>query len=333
MVMDWKLKSAFFLLVGFFVIGLSASINAQDLNEAKRAIKKGDQEKRAENYEEAIAAFKNCIQITEQLSSDEPGVTELKVAAQKKATKAHLDYANDLLKQEKHDQALKHYQKTLELAKQYDQASYAKKANSNIPKVYYAKGRNHASEGKYEEAIGFFQQAIEGDPDYGWAYIRMAQAHRQLGNTDKMEEAVKQAMEIGEQSGQSNVVNTAKTLAYKHFYNTGAKALKAKNYKAAIEPLEKATQYNGNETLHHYLAISYSQTGNYENAVKQEQMVIDAKNGESSQAELAKYYYTLGTYYEALGQKANACEAYKNATYGDYKPNAEYKIKHTLKCN
>ena len=331
--MDWKLKSAFFLLVGFFMIGLSANINAQDLNEAKRAIKKGDQEKRAENYEEAIAAFENCIQITEQLSSDEPGVTELKEAAQKKVTKSHLDYANELLKEEKHDQALKHYQKTLELAKKYDQSDYAEKANNNIPKVYYAKGKNHSSEGKYDEAIGFFKQAIEGDPDYGWAYIRMAQAHMQQGDAAKMEEAVKQAMEIGEKSGQSNVVNTAKTLAYKVFYNEGAKALKAKNYQEAIDPLERATQYNGNETLHHYLAISYSQTGNFEKAVEQEQMVIDAKKGESSQDELAKYYYNLGTFYEALDQKANACEAYKNATYGDYKANAEYKIKHTLKCN
>lgn len=332
MVMDWKIKRVSVLLAGLLIMGFSSALNAQDLNEAKRAIKKGDQEKRSENYEEAITAFDKCIQITTQLEGEGPEVAELKGAAEKKVTKSHLDYANDLLKQEKHDLALKHYKKTVELAKKYGQQNYGDKARKNLPKVYYAKGRNHASEDKYEEAIELFNKAIEGDPNYGWAYIRKAQAYQKLGKPDEMEMAVQQAVQIGEKSGQRSVVNTAKKLAYGYFYNNGAKALKAKKYKEAIPHLNKATQYNGSVTLHHYLAISYGQVGDFEKAVEQEKMVIDAMKGESDKDELAKYYYTLGTYYEQLGQKANACDAYKNAVYGDYKANAEYKIKHTLKC-
>ena len=113
------------------------------------------------------------------------------------------------------------------------------------------------------------------------------------------------------------------------------------SYKSAIcnklvldsnDVLIEMTNYNGSVTLHHYLAISYGQISDFEKAIDQEKMVIEAKKGESSEDELAKYYYTLGTYYEQAGQKANACDAYKNAVYGDYKANAEYKIKHTLKC-
>ncbi len=332
MVMDWKLKPASVLLVGLLVLGMSSAINGQDLNEAKRAIKKGDQEKRAENYVEAISAFQKCVDITTQLSSDEPGVSELKLAAQKKVTKSHLDYANELLKQEKHDEALKHYKKTVELADKYNQQSYGEKARNNIPQVYYAKGRNHASEDKYEEAIELFNKAIEGDPDYGWAYIRKAQAYRQMEQPDQMEKAVAEAVAIGKKTDQPNIVSTSNTLAYRYFYNHGAKALKAKKYEAAIPYLEKATKYNGSEKLHHYLALSYGQVGNFDKAIEQEKMVIDSKKGSASNEELAKYYYTLGSYYEKAGQKANACDAYKNAKYGDYKPNAEYKIKHTLKC-
>lgn len=332
MVMDWKIKHASVLLVGLLLMGFSSAINAQDLNEAKRAIKKGDQEKRSENYEEAITAFDKCVQITSQLEGEEPEVAELKTIAEKKVTKSHLDYANDLLKEEKHDMALKHYQKTLELSEKYGQEDYGNKAKRNIPKVYYAKGRNHASEKKYEEAIELFNKAIEGDPDYAWAYIRKAQAYRGLQQPDKMEEAVQKAVQIGEKNDQSSAVNTANKLAYRYFYNNGAKALKAKNYKDAIPQLEKANEYNGSSTLHHYLAISYGQVGDFEKGVEYEKMVVEAKKGESSEEELAKYYYTMGTYYEQLGQKDNACDAYKNAVYGDYKENAEYKIKHTLKC-
>ena len=187
MVMDWNFKRVSLLLVGLFVMGFSTTLDAQDLNEAKRAIKKGDQEKRSENYVEAISAFEKCIQITKQLNSEEPEVAELKSAAEKKITKSHLDYANDLLKQEKYDEALKYYTKTVELAENYNQENYKEKALNNIPKVYYAKGKNHSSEGKYQEAIGFFEKAIEGDPDYGWAYIRKAQAYMQLENPEEME--------------------------------------------------------------------------------------------------------------------------------------------------
>ena len=332
MVMDWKIKRASVLLVGLLIMGFSSAINAQDLNGAIRAIKKGDQEKRAENYQEAISAFEQCIQITSQLEGEDPKIAELKNDAEKKVTKTHLDYANELLKQEKHDMALEHYQKTVELANKYDQSEYGDKASKNIPKVYYAKGRNHASEDKYEEAIELFNKAIEGDPDYGWAYIRKAQAYQKLGKPDEMEMAVQQAVQIGQNTNQSSITNTAKKLAYGYFYNNGAKALKAKKYKEAIPYLEKATQYNGSVTLHHYLAISYGQVSDFDNAIEQEKMVIEAKKGESSEDELAKYYYTLGTYYEQAGQNANACDAYKNAVYGDYKANAEYKIKHVLKC-
>ncbi len=333
MVMDWKFKSVTVLLVGLLVMGFSASTNAQDLNAAKRAIKKGDQEKRSENYVEAISAFEECIQITTELGSEESGVTELKMAAQKKVTKTHLDYANDLLKQEKYDQALEHYKKTLELAEKYGQGNYADKANKNMPKVYYAKGRNHASEGKYQEAIDLFNNAIDGDPDYGWAYIRKAQAFRELGKPDSMEKAVEEAVAIGKRTDQTNIVTTSQQLAYRYFYNNGAKALKAKKYKEAIPQLEKATKYNGSSRLHHYLALSYGQVGDFQKAAEQEQMVIDDMKGDASEEELAKYYYTLGTYFEQLNEKAKACDAYKNAVYGDYKANAEYKIKHTLKCN
>ena len=332
--MDKNLKRLTLVLLGLFMIGFSAPVNAQDqnLNDAKRAIKKGDQEKRSDNYEEAIAAFEECIQICEQLG-DQKGVNELKTAAQRKVTKSNLDYGNALLKQNKYEQALEHYNQTVKLAEKYDLSDYLNKAKNNIPDVYYAQGKNHLSESKYEEAIEFFNKAIEGDPDYGWAYIRKAQAYMQLEDPDAMEQAVKEATAIGKKSGEDGVVNTAQQIAYKYFYNNGATSLKNKNYAEAIPNLEKALEYGGSPTLNHYLGVCYSQESQFENAVEREKRAIEALKGDASQEDLAQYYYTLGTYYEQLGQTANACDAYKNATFGKYKENAEYKINHTLNCD
>ncbi len=332
--MDKNFRRLTLLLLGLFVIGFAAPVNAQDvdLNDAKRAIKKGDQAKRSNNYEEAIAAFQECIDICNQLG-DESGVSELMPIAQQKVTKSHLDYGNELLKKNKFEQALEYYKKTVELAEKYDFPDYKNKAENNIPDVYYAQGKNHLSESKFEEAIELFNKAIEGDPDYGWAYIRKAQAYMQMDSPDEMEKAVKEATAIGKKSGEDNVVNTAQQIAYKYFYNNGAKSLKNKNYAKAIPNLEKALEYGGSPTLNHYLAVCYSKESQFEQAAEREKKAIEVMKGDKSQEELARYYYSLGTYYEQLGQTANACGAYKNAAYGKYKENAEYKIEHVLSCN
>jgi tetratricopeptide (TPR) repeat protein len=177
-----------------------------------------------------------------------------------------------------------------------------------------------------------FNKAIGGDPDYGWAYIRKAQAFMQLGNADSMETAVGEAVRVGKKSGEDNIISTAEEIAYKYFYNNGAKALKEKNYSTAIPNLEKAVNYDGNPILYHYLAVCYSKESQFEKAVENENKAIEALKAEKSQEELAQYYYSLGNYYEKLGETTSACSAYQNAAFGKYKENAEYKLKHVLNC-
>jgi tetratricopeptide (TPR) repeat protein len=331
MVMDWKFKRLTLLLVGFLVIGFTATINAQDLNEAKRAIKKGDQEKRSENYEEAISAFEKCIRITNQLASEEAGVTELKLAAQKKVVKSHLDYANDLFKQETYDQAMTHYKKAVELADKYGQQEYGRKARNNVPKVHYEQARNHMEKKEYEKALRLFDKAIEGDPDYGWAYIRRAMIYRDMGREDSLEHAVQEAMEIG-QGEDNDVAQKAKKVAYRYFYNKGAKAFKAKDYEQAITNLEKSTKYGGSATLQHYIALSYRNLSQFEEAASHEKKVVEAleEQGKSGK-ELAKYYYYLGQFYEKAGNNSAACDAYKKAAYGQYKEYANWFVNN--KCD
>jgi len=329
--MNKKIKHIIMLFLGFVVMGLGTTVYAQDINDAKRAIKAGDQEKRADNYGKAIEAFGKCIQICNQLG-DKEGIDELLSAAQKKFTKSHLDYGNKLLKQNKFEEALKHYNKTLELSNQYNLSNYKEKAEKNIPKVHYAQGKNHLSGSDYQEAIALFDKAIDGDSDYGWAYIRKAFAYSKIDSAQQMEQTVKDAIQVGKNTEQEKVIRTAKEIAYKFFYNKGATALKAKNYGTAIPNLEKAIQYNGNSTLYHYLAISYAKESQYEKAVENEKKVIEALKAEKSQEDLAQYYYNLGTYYENLSQSENACEAYSSAAFGKYKETAEYKIEHVLNC-
>ena len=329
--MDWKLKKITLVLLGIFVMGLSGTINAQngDINDAKRSIKKGDMKKRADEYPAAIEAFNECINISSALTSEE--AKQLKKDAEKKLVKSHLDYANELLKSDDYDQSLTQYEKSIELAEKYNQEDYLAKAKKNVPKVYYAKGKSFISDKLYKEAIKNFDEAIQRDPDYGWAYVRKAQSYMQLKQSDKMIETVDKAMEVGKKNESEKVVNTAKQIAYKYFAGNGIEALKAKNYEQAAKDLQNAVNYNGSPKIKHYLALSYGQIEKYPDAIKYENQAIEAMKDEPKE-ELAQYYFQLAQYYHKSGDKAKACEAYKNAAYGDYKENAEYMIKHKLKC-
>ncbi len=326
--MDKKIKTVALLLLGVFLA--TFSLNAQNLNDAMREIKKGDQEKRSDNYTGAIEAYGNCVSICEQLGSE---ADALEKEAQKKLVKSHLDYGNELLKQDKYDQALDEYNKVLDLGAQYEQDTYKEKAERNISKAWYTKGKKSLSSKNYEEAIKEFDKAIEGDPDYGWAYIRKAIAYRDLGEPENMENAISEAVQIGEKTDNDKVVNSAKQVAYRYYYNLGATALKNKNYSKAAENLEKASKYNGSATIYHYLALSYGQLSEFEKAIEREEKAIQMLEEENSDEEMAKYYYTLAGYYVKLGKDQKACSAYRNAAYGQYKANAEYQIKHILKCN
>jgi tetratricopeptide (TPR) repeat protein len=330
--MNWKLKKLSLLFVGIFIMGLSLNSVAQNdynMEDATRSIKKGDQKKRADDYPAAIDAFSECIEISNEIG---PEADKLRLDAEKKLVKSHLDYANELLKNDKFDESLKHYEKAVELAEKYNQDDYKAKAKKNIPKVYYAKGKGFISDGIYKEAVKNFNEAIKRDPDYGWAYVRKAQAYMKTKEEGKLIQIVDSAIAVGKRTGEENVVETAKKIGYKFFASDGIKALKGKDYETAAEKLQQAVNYNGSPKIKHYLAMSYGQIKEYEKAIEYEKKAIEALKDESSKEDMASYYYNLGTYYEGANDKAKACEAYSNAVYGDYKKNAEYKLQHELKC-
>jgi len=330
--MNWKLTKLSLLFVGILIMGFSFNTLGQEytMEDATRSIKKGDQKKRADDYPAAINAFSECVEICNHLGTS---ADELRVDAEKKLVKSHLDYANELLKESKYDESLKHYEKAVELAEKYKQEDYKAKAERNIPKVYYQKGKDFLSDNIFKEAITNFEEAIKRDPDYPWAYVRKAQTYMKMNDGEKLVRAVDSAIIAGERTETEKAVKAAKDIGYKHYAGKGIKALKAKDYQTSAENLKLAVKYNGSPKIKHYLAMSYGQLSKYDEAIKYEEKAIEEMQGEESEEEMAKYYYNLGTYYEKNNDKAKACEAYKNAAYGDYKENAEYKIKHALKCN
>ena len=52
----------------------------------------------------------------------------------------------------------------------------------------------------------------------------------------------------------------------------------------------------------------------------------------TSAADQARFNYELGNAYFGKGDSAGACEAYGNASTGDYAEAAKYQMEHVVKC-
>jgi lipopolysaccharide biosynthesis regulator YciM len=60
----------------------------------------------------------------------------------------------------------------------------------------------HSDQGAYGEAIVDYRKALQGDPQLEEAHYRLAQAYRQVGETDKAKEELRVYAQLAQESAQ-----------------------------------------------------------------------------------------------------------------------------------
>jgi tetratricopeptide (TPR) repeat protein len=96
----------------------------------------------------------------------------------------------DCYRSRQYSEAIRLFQKALELKPDYTKASrYLKRSRNKLEKEkrkevksYYREGRKFYSNHQYEEAIAKFQKALELDPDYSAAAKYLKKAKKKMGN-------------------------------------------------------------------------------------------------------------------------------------------------------
>ncbi|MFB6285730.1 MAG: tetratricopeptide repeat protein, partial [Candidatus Bipolaricaulia bacterium] len=132
-------------------------------------------------------------------------------------------------------------------------------------------------------------------------------------------------------TGNTKVAGMATERTRDEFLAKASKALQGENPSAeqistAIEALDKMREYvEPNAESLYYRSRAHLKAGRYEQAIQTARRGLDMHQGSRSDA--AKYYFVIAESQKQLGNKAEACETYKNATYGDYKARAEHYLK------
>ena len=122
----------------------------------------------------------------------------------------------------------------------------------------YSKAQSLQYNGKYEEAMAFYEQALEHDPDFGRAYSGLALSAHALGRTEQADELWRQALTM---LGTMTERERLRTLGL--YYS-----LVTRNFQKAIETYELlVSKYPADDTAQNGLAVQYFYMLDFSNAM------------------------------------------------------------------
>ncbi|MDH3613204.1 MAG: tetratricopeptide repeat protein [Gammaproteobacteria bacterium] len=123
----------------------------------------------------------------------------------------------------------------------------------------YAKAQSLQYNGKYEEAMSFYQGALDHDPNFGRAYSGLALSASSLGRIDEANELWDKALENLDTMTERERLRTL-GLYYSRVTRNRQKSIES--YRALVE------KYPADDAAHNGLAIQYFYSLDFENALK-----------------------------------------------------------------
>jgi tetratricopeptide (TPR) repeat protein len=282
------------------------------------------------NPDAAIISFEKTIELADQLGTDE--AMELKMQAVSQIPKMYWESAKKLAGKKDYEGAIKKLDSCIETGKTAKDTKLVRRAESTKLSIINVQGNTALSNGEYDAAIGYFDSALEIDPQYSKALLGKTLVYDKIGDLDKMEEAGKKGIEVATAARDNKTAGTIQQKLRSTFFNSAQVKLQEEDFAGAERCLSRSIEYgNNNAVVHYQLGLSYEGQQKWNEAIDEFTKSAELDMGTSE--EKAKVFFKLGGAYEAVGNGAKACESYKKALYGEFAEAAKYKIESVLECD
>ena len=189
------------------------------------------------------------------------------------------------------------------------QKDYNVSSNQLTAEDWFQKGYNSDEIGEYDNAILYYQKAIEINPDYAFAYINMGLAYGNKSNYDKAIECYQKAIEINPEYAEA-------------YYKMGVAYVDKGNYDKAIECFQKAIEINPDDADAYYnMGIIYGwEKCSYVKAIEYFQKAIEIdpddarayKNMGLAYGNKSNYDKAIECFQKAIEINPDDADAYKN---------------------
>lgn len=278
---------------------MSAGImSAQDIKSVAEIYNQGAEEIQLGNMEAALGHFENALSQAEALGDE-----GAEIAANCKNTipALMLSIAKDQIKADNYDGALDQLAKTIEKAKEYENAEVLADAEELVPQVNMQKGNTLIKAKDFAGAAAVFEQIIAADSTNAMAAIRLGQSYMSTGKAAEAEKAYLLAARQGQDDQ-----------AYKQLSNMYVKQaaadLKAKKYEDAITAADKSNSYQENATAYKVAGTAASQAKKNAEAITYLEKYLELSPNAKDAVQMR---YTIAATAQTMGDKAKAKEYYQ----------------------
>ncbi|MDR0420950.1 MAG: tetratricopeptide repeat protein [Prevotellaceae bacterium] len=271
-----------FLLLPLFALVISFNVNAQDINAVVEQFNKGNDAFKAENYQQAIVDLEAAYSAATAIEDEDAAevVEGIKTNCKNMIPFSYLSIAGSLATEGKYDEAIEYFNKSFTAAEKYGNTDITKESvEEKINAVYFAQATNFAKDGQFDQAVETVtktgnDESIDKIKKYiAQTYLRDAQTAQRGKDYNTAVEKSKQAISYNPESESAYLI-------------LGVSYFQLKQYKNAIDPLEKCIALKESAQTYYYLAAAYQQIGNNAKACQNYKKINDPKFNANAQAQM-----------------------------------------------
>jgi len=300
-------------------------VMAQSIEEVGAKYNEGNGLYKEKDYTNAISAYESGIKLANEVGFE---ADDLKGKMETQLMNTY--YKNGTqYKKIGLNAAIASLEKAYTLAGELGDDSMKTKSASVNSKLRAAKGNSLLKKNKLEEAFAEYEMAIDINPKCVKGFYGIGLVYKSKGDYKNMVINMDKVIEIGADNPKAaKTVKKAKSTTSKTLVNAGAKEIQREHGKKAAEYINMSFNYApGNANAYYYLALAYSKTNNWDDAITAANKAIGLETGDKGDI-----YFALGQAYEGKGDATAACTAYKSVTTGPNIEAAKYQMEQVLKC-
>ena len=308
------------------VVFSTATIKAQGRNDVIKAYNEGAKAVQTDP-QAAIKSFENVVSLSQQIGDS---VADLREKAIKVLPSLYYNVAATAYTGKKPTpEIIQAAKKAATAAVKYGNMSTKQNADIILVKAYNNMASEYFSKDDYQGAIAAFDSVLMINPDYSSAIYNKALIYIKQNNPDDFEKTIDLYIDKMKAGNDEAKVKQASALALGYFRSSGSQSDLADKLDEAINFLNKASKYGEDKDLFYYFAEVYNKQKDFDKGLDYAQKGLALEPGDAEAK--AKFFFQIALAQEGKGQTAEACESFKNSTYGVFA--APSKVKRAnMKC-
>jgi tetratricopeptide (TPR) repeat protein len=310
----------------FVVIISTTNIKAQGMKDVIKTYNEGAKAVQTDPMA-AIKAFENVVTLSKEVGDS---ATDLSNQAIKVLPSLYYKVAANAYNGKKPTPEIIEAAKNASAAAiKYNNPATKQNADIILVNAYNRMAGEYFAKADYNNALAAFDSVLMIKPDNSSVLYNKALIYIKLGNSDDFEKTIDQYIEKMKAANDESKLKQASTQALEYFRAAASKADQAGKLDDALAFLGKAAKYGDDKDVFYYYADVYNKQKDFDKGLDYAQKGLALETGDAEAK--AKFYFQIALAQEGKGQTAEACESFKNASYGVFA--APSKTKRTnLKC-